>query len=125
MNKNMIDINMTELLESAKRLLEQLKRLSETIGVNKYVVASEDYVNVGSENGLNGTDFTPKSPVFSVKAQIFNSEEDAMLMGMDYYLVNGNGEKIIPQVIPAKQFFSEEMIVAERIIQNLKSVADQ
>ena len=125
MAEKMKTINtMEELLENIKDYKEQMKSLADNIGKDKWVVASNDYVNVGSVYGLNGTDFRPKSPPANVKAQIFSSEEEAMKFGMDYHIKDGRGESIIPKVIPAETFFREEIRAADMLLVYLGIMAE-
>lgn len=116
-------ISFERLMASAEEALSILKGLfEENIGKDTWVVASDYYVNVGSELGLNGTDYYPRSLFISNNAQIFPSELEAERFGVDYFLQNGKGERIIPKPILAEKFFREELNSASLLIEYLRGL---
>lgn len=115
---------MTEL-EFIKMVIESLekieKRMNDEVG---YVVCNEDYVNVGKDYGLNGTEVTFNDIISAKYAIIYNSEEEAYKLGQDFNLKNGKGTVEL-QIVDSKKYFESVIIKAYELIEieikNLKN----
>lgn len=96
-----------------KRLEENIKSLEVLKNIysskDGWIVESENHVNVGDNNGLNGTAFAVKSPLASKEAVVWDTKELAEKYGADYYLVDGNNQPIQMKFTKAYDFFSREI----------------
>lgn len=103
-----------------KRLEENIKSLEELKDIysskDGWIVESENHVNVGDGNGLNGTAFAVKSPMASKEAVVWNTKELAEKYGADYYLVDGNNKPIQMKFTKAYDFFSREVETYKRLL---------
>ena len=101
--------------------LELIKELrTQNEGKDTYVVANERYVHVREGYGLNNTDFLVVAPSSARYATIFYSKKDAEFRGMDYNLIDGEGNKVELKIIPATEFYSKLIEMTLTIIKHLK-----
>lgn len=103
-------IEMKAFQQKLEDCLSKLQTLSQLYS-NKdgWIVESKNHVNVGANNGLNGTAFAVKSPLSCTCAIVWATEEEAEKQGMDYYLVDKNGKAIYTKVTKAADFFTSEL----------------
>ena len=99
-------------------------KYNENLGKQTFVVANENYVHVGEGMGLKGTEFNLSTPGMCSAATIFNSIEDANKNGMDYYLMDGAGERIILSVKPAAEYFDDMIKMINTLIKHLETNAE-
>lgn len=96
-----------------KRIEDEIKKLQtlKEIYASKdgWIVESENHVNIGDGNGLNGTAFAVKSPMSCSAAVVWNTKEDAEKYGADYYLIDGANKPIYMRFTKAVDFFSKEI----------------
>ena len=101
--------------------LELIKELrTQNEGKDTYVVANDRYVHVREGYGLNDTDFLVVAPSCARYATIFYSKKDAEFRGMDYNLIDGEGNKVELKIIPATEFYSKLIEMTRTIIKHLK-----
>lgn len=86
-----------------------------------WVVESEHHVNVGENNGLNGTAFAVKSPMSCRYAQVWNTQQEAEKHGADYCLVDGKNEPIYMIFTKAHDFYTREIENTKKLLVFLKS----
>lgn len=97
--------------------LQHLQNLQEIYSKKEgWVVESENHVNVGDGNGLNGTAFAVKSPMSCRYAQVWNTQEEAEKHGADYYLVDGKNDPIYMIFTKAHDFFTREVENTKRLL---------
>lgn len=111
----------SQLLGKLSYELELIKALrTQNEGKETYVVANERYVHVREGYGLNDTDFLVVAPFSARYATIFYSKKDAESRGMDYNLIDGAGNKVELEIIPATEFYSKAIEMAQIIIKHLQ-----
>ena len=111
----------SQLLGELSYELELIKALrTQNEGKDTYVVANDRYVHVREGYGLNDTDFLVVSPSSARYATIFYSKKDAEFRGMDYNLIDGEGNKVELKIIPATEFYSKLIEMTRTIIKHLK-----
>ena len=111
----------SQLLGKLSYELELIKALrTQNEGKETYVVANERYVHVREGYGLNDTDFLVVAPFSARYATIFYSKKDAETRGMDYNLIDGAGNKVELEIIPATEFYSKAIEMAQTIIKHLQ-----
>ena len=111
----------SQLLGDLSYELELIKALrTQNEGKETYVVANERYVHVREGYGLNDTDFLVVAPFSARYATIFYSKKDAESRGMDYNLIDGAGNKVELEIIPATEFYSKAIEMAQIIIKHLQ-----
>lgn len=111
----------SQLLGELSYELELIKALrSQNEGKETYVVANDRYVHVREGYGLNDTDFLVVAPSSARYATIFYSKKDAEFRGMDYNLIDGEGNKVELKIIPATEFYSKLIEMTRTIIKHLK-----
>ena len=97
--------------------LQHLQNLQEIYSKKEgWVVESENHVNVGDGNGLNGTAFAVKSPMSCRYAQVWNTQEESEKHGADYYLVDGKNDPIYMIFTKAHDFFTREVENTKRLL---------
>lgn len=97
--------------------LQHLQNLQEIYSKKEgWVVESENHVNVGDGNGLNGTAFAVKSPMSCMYAQVWNTQEEAEKHGADYYLVDGKNDPIYMSFTKAHDFYTREVENTKRLL---------
>lgn len=97
--------------------LQHLQNLQEIYSKKEgWVVESENHVNVGDGNGLNGTAFAVKSPMSCRYAQVWNTQEEAEKHGADYYLVDGKNDPIYIIFTKAHDFYTREVENTKRLL---------
>lgn len=97
--------------------LQHLQNLQEIYSKKEgWVVESENHVNVGDGNGLNGTAFAVKSPMSCRYAQVWNTQEEAEKHGADYYLVDGKNDPIYMIFTKAHDFYTREVENTKRLL---------
>ncbi len=109
-------------MESLKHVIEDsirtLQLLQEAYSSNEgWIVESENYINVGSGNGLNGTAFSVKCPQTSTKVKVWDTRELAEKHGADYYLVDGNNRPVQMVITNAYDFFSREIEKYKKLLE--------
>ena len=111
----------SQLLGELSYELELIKALrTQNEGKDTYVVANDRYVHVREGYGLNDTDFLVVAPSSARYATIFYSKKDAEFRGMDYNLIDGEGNKVELKIIPATEFYSKLIEMTRTIIKHLK-----
>ena len=111
----------SQLLGELSYELELIKALrTQNEGKETYVVANDRYVHVREGYGLNDTDFLFVAPSSARYATIFYSKTDAEFRGMDYNLIDGEGNKVELKIIPATEFYSKLIEMTRTIIKHLK-----
>ena len=111
----------SEFLWKLSYELELIKELrTQNEGKDTYVVANDRYVHVREGYGLNDTDFLVVAPSSARYATIFYSKKDAEFRGMDYNLIDGEGNKVELKIIPATEFYSKLIEMTRIIIKHLK-----
>ena len=111
----------SQLLGELSYELELIKELrTQNEGKDTYVVANDRYVHVREGYGLNDTDFLVVAPSSARYATIFYSKKDAEFRGMDYNLIDGEGNKVELKIIPATEFYSKLIEMTRTIIKHLK-----
>ena len=111
----------SQLLGELSYELELIKALrTQNEGKETYVVANDLYVHVREGYGLNDTDFLVVAPSSARYATIFYSKKDAEFRGMDYNLIDGEGNKVELKIIPATEFYSKLIEMTRTIIKHLK-----
>ena len=119
MDKNIIkeENSNQEMVRTIKESIKSLQILK-TIYASKegWIIESKNHVNVGDDDGLNGTAFAVKSPMTSKNAKVWATEELAEKYGADYFLVDGNNKPIRIASTKAYDFFNREIETYKKIL---------
>lgn len=121
-NKDMKAIQSKIAADVAK--LQSLAKIYST-EKHGYVVESEHHINVGNEQGLNGTAFAVKSPLASKHAVVWNTEADAEKHGCDYYIVDGDNNPLTMKITKASEFFAREADTYKKVLLFIKKQTDK
>ena len=101
--------------------LELLKLLrTENEGKDTYVVANQRYVRVLPFKSISKSEYCAITPSSGCIAAVYYSKKDAEERGLDYYLVDKNGNKIELEIIKATDFYTSVIKIAESFIEYLK-----
>lgn len=107
------------------KLEEDLKHLQNLQNIYSqkegWIVESENHVNVGDGNGLNGTAFAVKSPLSCRCVQIWDTMEEAEKHGANYYLIDGKSHPVYMKFTKAYYFFSREIEKTKELLLFIKS----
>lgn len=106
-----------QLIEICKKNLAKMRELCEKCA-NEYlwVVISENanYVYVGLENGLNGTEVQPTCPATNVLAVLFPNYEDAKNEAGRHRYLDGNNHVVRLEAEEGREFFEKQIELAEQ-----------
>ncbi|MCM1138993.1 MAG: hypothetical protein NC453_10535 [Muribaculum sp.] len=110
-----------ELVNAIKGYISTMEnRIAEDNG--KYVMVSDEYIQVAEGEGLNGTNVNVRCSACACRIVCFYTEAQAR-RSADYHLINGAGERILLRPMKAEDFFAMEIDRAEDLVQTLTETA--